>query len=94
MVERENEKLRKKRDHLRKVAPGWDPPDSSGSCDPAFSKQNSGILEPIRKEAKSTEARLHVDPKSEALPAHSRDVMDDLVDGLAKLDQRDLPDTS
>ena len=71
---------------LRKVAPGWEPSDDTSN------KRNSGILEPTRKvkqeevgfSAMSTELQRELE--QQPAQAKERDVMDDLVEGLARLD--------
>lgn len=73
---REDEKERRKRDALRRIAPGFD--------------QGRGVLVPVR-----TGMQNHVDESSavsggpEPTPVshrHTRSVMDDLVDQLARMD--------
>jgi hypothetical protein len=95
LKERHDEKARQRRDALRKVAPGYEPPedeDDEGSLTEQHHR-HSGILEPTRKSVVSSTPTLKtlevatqlVEPhKEESRP---RDVMDDLVEGLARMDE-------
>ena len=99
LKDREGERTRKKREQLRKVAPGWEPDEAgdNASGDGILSpggtagKRQSGILEPTRKPtasraaAQSEEGEQAV--KSEHAQDKPRDVMDDLVEGLARMDE-------
>lgn len=104
LKEREDERTRKKREQLRKVAPGWEPDeagvDASGAGDGTLSprgtagKRQSGILKPTRKPTASRTA-VHTAESNQAVKAKEeeraedtpRDVMDDLVEGLARMDE-------
>lgn len=100
---REAEKARRKREQLRKVAPGWEPPEEDGdggdpssgaSADPSSTRRQSGILEPTRKHTTMRTSSVTVleRPPSQPSSQQPRDVMDDLVEGLAKLDQLRVDD--
>ncbi|KAJ8078834.1 hypothetical protein PM082_013117 [Marasmius tenuissimus] len=72
---REDEKERRKREALRKIAPGFEPQGS--------------VLVPTR--ATSAPVPVHPPPGQQPVPPppghrHTRSVMDDLVDHLAALD--------
>ncbi|KAL7006559.1 hypothetical protein EMMF5_003980 [Cystobasidiomycetes sp. EMM_F5] len=88
---REQEKARKRKEQLRKVAPGWEPPDDVGDdatgVTTGTSKRTSGILEPTRKVVKAEPAKPDVLEEAIIPTSQTRDVMDDLVEGLAKLEQ-------
>lgn len=102
LKEREQEKTRRRKEALRKVAPGYEPPDEEdegfsavmGSDEPHH--RRSGILEPTRKSQTPTTGILSpplqdpepVEAKQEATTA-PRDVMDDLVEGLARMDEQE-----
>ena len=93
LQERENDKLQKRREQMRKIGPGWEPPDDNGLGDPA-TKRTSGILEPTKKAAITFETvPADTEPASytSTMGEGPRDVMDDLVEGLAKLDQLEKP---
>ena len=88
LKDREDEKLRKKKEQLRKVAPGWEPADEGEDGMPG--KRSSGILEPTRKTTvKAQEEKLvekKPSPAEPKEPPKPRDPMDDLVEGLAAMD--------
>lgn len=112
LKEREDEKARKRKEALRKVAPGYEPPEddattsgragegwdgrSPADADTAHHRR-SGILEPTRK-TQNAQAGIDVDEKVGSATSKSpevgkeevkvpRDVMDDLVEGLARMDE-------
>lgn len=113
LKDREDEKVRRRREALRKVAPGYEPPeeedvDGSGQTSSLQlvndgshtlrrdeSHRRSGILEPTRKSqtiplSTGTSAKSTSDDKQPEAPNTSpkpRDVMDDLVEGLARMDE-------
>lgn len=100
---REDERTRKKREQLRKVAPGWEPDeagdDASGdgvlSPGGTAGKRQSGILEPTRKPPTASRAAAQSEEGEQAVKEERRvqaedkprDVMDDLVEGLARMDE-------
>jgi hypothetical protein len=101
--EREEEKLRKRKEALKKVAPGYEPPDAEDTSIGGISTHNaedgrnrkSGILEPTRKNQTPAmtvlDAPVHIADGSEGASKEKevkpRDVMDDLVEGLARMDE-------
>lgn len=92
MKAREDDKIRKRKEQLHKLAPGYNPPEMGDSADTSNAKRASGILEPTRKPS-AMERPLSVasvdaqqQPVKPATPP-TRDVMDDLVEGLAKMEK-------
>lgn len=89
LKDREDEKKRKKRDQMRKIAPGWEPAedDEDGSTG-GQGKRSSSILEPTKKKAfNSADAAPSVGTAtSEPVATKPRDPMDDLVEGLSRMD--------
>ena len=89
LKDREDDKARKKREQLRKVAPGWEPDETDEGIS---GKRHSAILEPTRKVAQQAAVPpppQSVQGKAAAVsePEKPRDVMDDLVEGLARMDE-------
>ncbi|KAK7054848.1 hypothetical protein VNI00_003311 [Paramarasmius palmivorus] len=83
MKAREDEKERRKREALRKIAPGFDP---QGVLVPT--RTSSVPLQPTEQQASGSGT-----PSNPANPGHrhTRSVMDDLVDHLAALDSGGKP---
>jgi len=71
---REEEKDRRKRNALRKIAPGFEP--------------HGGPLVPSIKQNPSMFTTLRGSGEAETVTSPARDVMDDLVDKLAALEER------
>ena len=90
LKDREDEKIRKKREQMRKVAPGWEPEEEG---DGKSGKRHSAILQPTRKaqtQASPTTMAIETAKEKDSTPTEPdkpRDVMDDLVEGLAKMDE-------
>lgn len=100
LQEREEEKTRKRKEALRKVAPGYEPPEdddgvtevgSSITSDLEEKHKKTGILEPTRKSQVPLTDTLSTSPGQTTTSAQAedkpRDVMDDLVEGLARMDE-------
>lgn len=75
---REDEKERRKRDKLRKIAPGFEP--------------TGAVLVPVHLSGDKSDHPTAQTPESvegiSQVPERERDVMDDLVDQLAALDSK------
>lgn len=72
------------------MAPGWEPQEG-GSIGNNLEKRRSGILEPSKKktDATSMAATIEQPPTNDPQAAERpRDAMEDLVEGLARLDQQ------
>lgn len=97
LKDRDEERTRKKREQLRKVAPGWEPDEASDATDGAgvlspgapAAKRQSAILEPTRRPTvnKNELQNLPAEQAARAEEVKPRDVMDDLVEGLARMDE-------
>lgn len=103
LKEREEEKIRKKKEALRKVAPGYEPPEEDGSEVAGGSTSSTGldeghrktgILEPTRKSMQTTISPVspslsNAEAETKQEEPKQRDVMDDLVEGLARMDEQE-----
>lgn len=99
LKEREEEKIRKRKEALRKVAPGYEPPEDEGEEGDVGSSntggfeakpRKTGILEPTRRSQVLLTETLNASPVQTSKPEEEskpRDVMDDLVEGLARMDE-------
>lgn len=87
---------------MRKVAPGYEPPDEDptsvggrggvSNLNAEDTRKKSGVLEPTRKNQIPAMTVLDspvqiADGASKEEEAKPRDVMDDLVEGLARMDE-------
>ena len=106
--------MKRRREALRKVAPGYEPPEDDavlsfadrGDCgmegrtsrsEGGTHHRRSGILEPTRKVQQSQPGTTAAEQASSPTPQPAdvgieevkqpRDVMDDLVEGLARMDE-------
>ena len=93
MKAREDDKIRKRKEQLHRLAPGYNPPETSeDSAGTSNANRVSGILEPTRKPSAMdrplslASADAQQQPVKSAIPP-PRDVMDDLVEGLAKMEK-------
>ena len=92
---REDDKIRKRKEQLHRLAPGYNPPEpSEDSADTSNAKRVSGILEPTKKPSVMDRPLSVASVESQKQPVKPatpppRDVMDDLVEGLAKMEKTD-----
>jgi len=82
--QREDEKSRKKREALRKIAPGFEP--SSGPLVPTKLSHSSSPQSSTVIGSESIDAKTDSVHPEDGFGVKKRDVMDDLVDQLAAID--------